>query len=105
MSLRKGKYMLEVYLPGSLEDVAWCIESETPFQAINAGDILSSVGIAGFAETEFHAPVGAVQHAIWSVNETTFGQKTMIFLADDCWNSLREKLRQKVEEQSQPSRS
>jgi hypothetical protein len=97
MPTRNGTYILEVYSPGSLEDVAWTIESDTPFQAINRGDILSAVGIEGFPEGDIHAPVGAVQHAFWSVNKTTFVQKTMVFLGPSCRNGLHDKLRQTVE--------
>lgn len=39
--MKKDLYALEIYLPGGTADVAAVFESDTPFMAINIGDILN----------------------------------------------------------------
>ena len=36
------KYSLEIYAPGSIEDIWITFESDTPFMGFNEGDIINS---------------------------------------------------------------
>jgi hypothetical protein len=43
----KSRYSLEIYEPGSADDVAANFESDTPFQAIHRGDLIRPMMVPG----------------------------------------------------------
>lgn len=94
--MRTGKYRLEVYAPGDWMDAAYSIESATPFGAIHEGDIWSSAGVEGFAETNFNAPVAQVRHIFYSVSDSTFAHQICVYLGRECGRALEGMIRAKV---------
>lgn len=72
--------MLEVYQPGSFDDVFQYLESDTPFMAISRGDIVNPGLWDGSQSPMKVLRVVNVEHIIWK-NETTGGarHKVLVF--------------------------
>lgn len=78
------RYMLEVYEPDSTDDLAANFESDTPFLAIQKGDLLTAFGVNGgknqyVPETaKLVLRVVAVEHIVW-VGEAGPRHKVCVF--------------------------
>ena len=59
------KYALEIYKPGSIEDVEVTFESDTPFLNINIGDILNTNMWSGTETNGKLIKVVKMEHFIW----------------------------------------
>lgn len=59
-----AKYMLEVFEPGSTEMVAYDAESDIPFVAVSAGDLLHAVDAPGASQRAL-VRVVTVEHIVW----------------------------------------
>lgn len=75
------RYCLELYVPGSDTDVWMSYESDQPFLAISAGDLLSP--FCGFPEQKFPekkdvARVLSVEHIVWQ-EDGAIRHKLMVF--------------------------
>jgi len=66
-------YMLEVYEPGSINDVISSYSAETPFPTISKGDILDFIKMDG---TRVRAT--EIIHLVWE-NDNRLSFKTMIY--------------------------
>lgn len=65
------KYALEIYQPGSIQDVLVVFESDTPFLSISAGDLLNQRAWPdGGHEGKILRVVG-LEHFIWEVGGMT----------------------------------
>lgn len=65
------KYALEIYSPGSIEDVETYFESDTPFMSINVGDIINSRLWAKTLDEGVVLRVMKLEHFIWSAEDIT----------------------------------
>ena len=63
--MKKDLYTLEIYLPGGVADVAVTFESDTPFMAINIGDILNPRLWTAFDYQGEVLKVAKLEHFIW----------------------------------------
>lgn len=83
------RYMLEIYEPGSTDDVLAIYEADTPFGCIGEGDLMQPLG-SGIEDPKRVLKVVTVEHLIWEID----GQpkhKTLIFteaLANKAENRL-----------------
>ena len=74
------KYILEVYQPDAVEDVWVTFESESPFGAISAGDIVNPGLWEGTQSPMKVLEVTRVEHILWTTdNERTVKHKIMVF--------------------------
>ena len=71
------RYMLEIYEPGSAEDVLASYESDTPFGSIGQGDLMQPLG-EGVEDRRRVLRVVTVEHLIWDVDGHP-KHKTMVF--------------------------
>jgi hypothetical protein len=81
--LRKVKYVLTVTEPDSTADVLFRAESETPFGAMNEGQLLYVDSVAGFATTDVSGRIGRIEHAFYAADETTLVQQRWVYLISD----------------------
>lgn len=65
------KYTLEIYLPGSGDEVDKVFESDTPFMAINVGDILNNRLWESGTEEGKILRVKKLEHYIWEAQGVT----------------------------------
>ena len=59
------RYILEVYEPGSVQDVAGVFESDEPFVAIQVGDLINDRVWDTAPGTSTVLRVTAVEHVLW----------------------------------------
>lgn len=60
-------YSLEIYEPGSADDVAGYVESDLPFGSIQRGDLISIMFTAAEPQEDVLAVVG-IEHILWSAD-------------------------------------
>jgi hypothetical protein len=58
------QYALEIYEPGSAEDVAMSLESDTAFGALARGNLLH---VLSDGATDFFARVVGIEHIVWQI--------------------------------------
>lgn len=58
-------YQLEIYQPGSVEDVAAYVESDKPFLTVSKGDLLNPVDSAAEANSDGILRVVGMEHILW----------------------------------------
>ena len=73
-------YGLEIYEPGSADDVVAYFESDNPFGAITKGDLINPLATEGEKVKRVLRVVG-VEHIIWEVEAEGVKYKTCIFTA------------------------
>ncbi len=73
-------YGLEIYEPGSADDVAAYFESDTPFGAIAKGDLINPVGSGGEAVKQILRVVG-IEHIVWESKGEGIKHKICVFTA------------------------
>lgn len=61
-----ANYMLEIYLPGSADDVWVSFESDAPFMAIAKGDILNPVAFPESPSPMKMCRVTSIEHILWA---------------------------------------
>jgi hypothetical protein len=66
-----GRYALEIYEPGSADDVAASFESDTPFQAIQRGDLIRPMMVPGEPPITDIFRVECVEHFVWNIGNVT----------------------------------
>lgn len=76
--MRKINYMLVVMRDG--EDV-FQVEAETPFGAMQKGDLLRVDRVVNFAETGVQSHIVEIEHHFYSTNEQTLAQITRVTIA------------------------
>lgn len=62
------QYELEIFIPGSADDVWVKFASPTPFMAIHVGDIINPGTWEGSQSPQKVLQVVGVEHLIWEVN-------------------------------------
>ncbi len=67
--MANSKYILEIYLPGSVGDVMFTVESESPFMTITAGDLLNpSVWETAYEDQGTKLlRIVRLEHIIWDI--------------------------------------
>lgn len=72
------KYILEVYEPGSMDDVWVTFETSQPFVSISAGDIINP-GLWENSQSPMKVlRAVTVEHILWEIDGAT-KQKVMVF--------------------------
>ena len=72
------EYMLEIYEPGSVENVWVYFKTSSPFGAISIGDLINPNLWEGSQSPMRILRVVNVEHIIWEVNSTV-KHKVMVF--------------------------
>jgi len=83
---RKVKYFLAVSAPDSTDDWLFQAESDTPFGAMNEGDLFHVGHVEGFAASNVSGRIGRIEHSFYGTNETTLVQQRRVFLLKDDWH-------------------
>jgi len=94
---RKVKYFLAVSAPDSTLDFIFQAESDTPFGAMNEGDLFHVDSVAGFAASNVSGRIGRIEHAFYAVDKATLVQQRRVFLVSDNWREHRNIHRRRVE--------
>lgn len=69
-------YVLEIYAPGTADDPLCRYESDTPFGAINSGDLLNAI----LTPTGDHLlRVNQVEHIIWETKAEGLRHRLCVF--------------------------
>jgi hypothetical protein len=71
-------FTLEIYEPGSADDIWIVFESSTPFMSINRGDILNPAFFSNSQSPMKVLRVINVEHILWEVDGNVM-QKILIF--------------------------
>ena len=82
---RKVKYFLAVSAPDSTDDWLFQAESDTPFGAMNEGDLFHVDQVEGFAVSNVSGRIGRIEHSFYGTTETTLVQQRRVFLLKDDW--------------------
>jgi len=74
----KMEYMLEIYEPGSVEDLWVHFKTSSPFMAINVGDLINPGIWEGSQSPMKILRVVNLEHIIWEINSVV-KHKLMVF--------------------------
>lgn len=77
----KAKYAIEIYYPGSTENVWVSFYSDSPFLAISKGDIINP-GMFPDANADSMLRVTSVEHIVWSEPDQHSKHKICIYTED-----------------------
>ena len=73
------QYHLEIYEPGSADDVLVVFKAERPFLSIHAGDIINPVSWPNFKAPMKVLKVVSVEHIVWEIESSRIAHKLSIF--------------------------
>jgi hypothetical protein len=76
-----AKYAIEIYYPGSTENVWVSYYSDSPFLAISKGDMINPAHFAD-ASAEAMLRVTSVEHIVWSEPDQQPKHKICIYTED-----------------------
>ena len=76
--MKKTEYIVEIYMPMSIETVWVTFSSATPFMNINAGDVVNPGLWPDSRSPQRVLRVILVEHALWEINNVT-KHKLMVY--------------------------
>lgn len=98
-----AKYMLEIYMPGSTQNVWESFESDTPFMAINQGDIINPTIWDGSQSPMKVLIATRIEHLIWQVPYTNTARHKILVFTREVENAVNLRIEEASDEGDTPT--